>query len=177
MELPKFEQMLLLYPGYYLHGGQYRDAEILKLIGGNTRAMHSHNTASLRMSYALNQYGGRHAIGTQPIILSTRGRDSITGHDNQEYIFRNTAFGPFLAAKYGNPIVELPDKHDHTQTMIPYMGKQGIVRLVSYHHHHAGGHVALWDCDHFYNSRDWTTEMHIISVEFWETPGKNHFST
>ena len=171
MELPKFSQMVLLYPGYYLHGGRHRDKDIIAMIGGHFTS-HMHNTASLRMSWALNKYGGRHAIGTKQINLSKHGKDSYTGKDGQQYIFRNTAFGPFLAERYGNPLVAKPNQLDHTKTMDPFVGKQGIVRLVSYHKSHASGHMGLWDCSHFIKSRDWTTESQIISVEFWEAPGK-----
>ncbi len=177
MEVPKFSQLKLLYPGYYGNGeGQYRDREIVHLIGANATNQlprHIHNTSPLRLSYALNRYGGRHSIGSDPVYLSKRGRDSVTGYDGQEYIFRNTAFGPFLAAKYGNPFLIKPDKLQHTWTTMPFVGVQGILRLVSYHRDHAGGHIALWDCDHFFQSHDWTEEHHLISLEFWESPGNN----
>ena len=166
--------MCLLYPGYTKHGGHYTTSGLVDLIGGNTSHVtaRQRNTASIRMSRALNQYGGRHAIGTAPIFLSHRGKDSYTGKDGQQYIFRNTAFGPFIAAKYGNPKLARPNRRDNRRTMIPFLGKQGIVRLVSYHNRHAGGHVGLWDCGRFFQSKDWTNERHILSVEFWEAPGK-----
>ena len=133
--------------------------------------IHTHDTASLRLSWMLNKFGGRHAIGTVPILLSKQGRDSLPGHDGQEYIFRNTAFGPYLAAKYGDPVLVQP------ASVSSITGKQGIVRLVSYKrakHNHPAGHVALWDCDHFHQSRDWMqTHQHLIALEFWETPGKD----
>lgn len=172
VELPKFSQMCLLYPGYKQYGGHYTNSDVNHLIGGNSSHVTANmrNTASIRMSRMLNQYGGRHAIGTEPILLSHLGEDSYTGKDGQQYIFRNTAFGPFIAAKYGNPSIVKPNRRDHTRTMMPFLGKQGIVRLVSYHRTHAGGHVALWDCKHFFQSKDWTMEQHILSVEFWEAP-------
>ena len=141
--------------------------------------IHSHNTASLRMSWTLNRYSGRHGIGTQPIYLSHEGRDSITGKDGQEYIFRNTAFGPFLAEKYGNPTAIMLDPlhHEPNVTTEHFKDKQGVIRFISYHKDHAGGHIALWDCDHFHQSKDWSTEHHIISVEFWESPGKFFYTT
>ena len=177
MELPKFSQMKILYPGYYMHGGRYRDKDIFDMIGGNIHGLRTHNTASLRMSWVLNKFGGRHSIGTEPILLSKKGRDSVTGDDGVEYIYRNTAFGPFLASRYGNPMVAAPNKADHLKTMDPFQAKQGIVRLVSYHRNkqHAGGHIGLWDCNHFYLSQDWTIEHHLISVEFWEAPGEQVF--
>ncbi|ELU06172.1 hypothetical protein CAPTEDRAFT_201269 [Capitella teleta] len=172
-ELPKFSQMKLLYPGYYLHGGTFRDKDLYQLLG--TNASHAldkvHNTAPMRMSVALNRYNGRHAIGPQPVFLSKRGRDSFTGPNGQEYIFSNTAFGPFMASKYGDPVAVKPDKRHPELTMEAFTGKQGIVRLVSYRRKHPSGHMGLWDCDHFFQSRDWTMDTHIIAVEFWETPG------
>ncbi len=173
MELPTFNEMTLLYPGYYLHGGRFRDSDIFVIIGGQSHDLHTHNTASLRMSLMFNRIGGNHSIGTEPFLLSKRGRDSVKGKDGAEYIYRNTAFGPFLASRYGNPLVAKPNKEDHTQTMNPFQGKQGIVRLVTYNRtkQHAGGHIGLWNCDHFYLTRDWTLDHHVISLEFWETPG------
>lgn len=141
------------------------------MVGGHFTS-HTHNTASIRLSWMLNRYGGIHAIGKARVSLSKHGNDSYLGKDGQEYIFRNTAFGPFLADKYGNPQVAKPNLEDHTKTMDPFRGKKGIVRLVSYQSSHASGHVALWDCDHFIQSRDWTIEKHMISVEFWEAPGE-----
>ena len=134
-----------------MHGGRYRDKDIFHMIGGNIHGLRTHNTASLRMSWVLNKFGGRHSIGTEPILLSKKGQDSVTGDDAMEYIYRNTAFGPFLASRYGNPMVATPNKVDHLKTMDPFQGKQGIVRLVSYHRNkqHAGGHIGLWDCNHF----------------------------
>ena len=145
------------------------------MVGGHFSS-HMHNTAPLRLSWTLNRCGGQHAIGRTRVSLSKHGNDSYAGKDEQEYIFRNTAYGPFLAARYGNPLVARSALKDNGQTDRPSMAdfqrKQGIVRLVSYRGSHAGGHVGLWDCDHFVKSRDWTTESHIIAVEFWEAPGK-----
>ena len=175
MEIPKFNQLKLLYPGWKHHDGDYNDRDVLTLIGAqNTQDFeHAHNTASLRMSYALNRYGGRHSLGDTPVYLSQVSRDSFTGKDGHEYIYRNTAFGPYLALKYGNPVViRIDAAHDAAETMRAFRAKQGIVRFVSYHTDHAGGHIALWDCEHFHQSRDWTTERNIIAVEFWETPGE-----
>jgi hypothetical protein len=104
--------------------------------------------------------------------VESEGIVSIMGRDGQQYIFQNTAFGPFIAGKYGNPHLEKPNKKDSQLTMEPFVGKQGIIRFVSYHADHPGGHIALWDCDHFFQSPDWSNEHHMISVEFWETPGE-----
>ena len=106
-------------------------------------------------------------------MLSKKGRDSITGKDGMEYIFKNIAVGPFLAAKYGNPeYVKLDKSRDQSSdVMSGFRHRQGIVRLVNYNHHHPAGHVGLWDCDHFVESRDWTHDTQLIGVEFWETPG------
>ncbi|KAK2166457.1 hypothetical protein LSH36_39g16059 [Paralvinella palmiformis] len=172
VELPKFGQMILLYPGYHHHGGKYHNQDLAEMIGGNhtNPIRYLHNTSPLRLSVALNRYGGRHAIGSEPITVEGDVIASFIGRDGQQYIYQNTAFGPFLAGKYGNPLLEKPNKKDPSLLMATFTGKQGIVRLVSYHHDHPGGHIALWDCDHFFQSPDWTSEHHMISVEFWETP-------
>ena len=141
------------------------------MIGVSHFQLHTHDTASLRLSWTLNRFGGRHALGTEPYFLSKRGVDSVNGgQDDQQYIFRNTAFGPYLAKKYGDPQVLKPDQINVLQ------GRQGIVRFVNYRtkkHRHPSGHIALWDCTHFYQSKNWTISSdQPISIEFWETPGK-----
>ena len=147
------------------------------MIGGNdTEKLSSlHNTASLRLSLTLNRYGGRHSLPKEPVLLSKKGRDSVTGSDGREYIFRNTAFGPYLAEKYGNPdYAKLSEGETVGSAMGKFRQRQGIIRLVNYNHKHTTGHVGLWDCDHFVHSRDWSHDTQLIGVEFWETPGKNN---
>jgi hypothetical protein len=34
------------------------------------------------------------------------------------------------------------------------------------------GHVALWDCDHFHETKDWISGHSLITAEFWESPGR-----
>lgn len=169
VEVPKFSQMRLMYPGYYKYGGKFRDKSIYKLITDNTTYLHTHDTASLRMSYVLNRYGGRHSIGKNKISLSKHDKDSITGRDGQQYIFRNTAFGPYLAHKYGDPQLTMYKNKTNKNIMSFFIGKRGIVRLVSYNER-AGGHIGLWDCDTFFQSKDWSHADHIISSELWESP-------
>ena len=57
--------MKLMYPGYILEGGTYRDKDIWETTGGVGSYLidHIHNTAPLRLSMVLNQYAGRHSIG------------------------------------------------------------------------------------------------------------------
>jgi len=174
VELPKFSQLKLLYPGYYLHGGSYRDNQIITMVGGNhSHALSSvHNTSPLRLSWTLNRYGGRHAIGHEPVDTSDKGIASTSGSDGQEYIYRSVAFGPFLALKYGEPLAVRPPRHDVTAAMETFHGKQGIIQFLSYGHQHTGGHVGLWDCDHLFQAKDWTAVQHIISIQLWETPGE-----
>lgn len=169
VEVPKFSQMKLMYPGYYKYGGKFRDKSIFKLITDNKTSIRTHNTASLRMSYLLNRYGGRHSIGKDTVCLTKHEKDSITGKDGQEYIFRNTAFGPFLAHKYGNPQIIMLNRTKNKNVMSHFIGKRGIVRLVSFNRH-ASGHIGLWDCDSFFQSKDWSQDTHIISSELWESP-------
>jgi len=210
LETPKFSQLRILYPGYPEYGGHYHQQRLLRIILGQeavddpTYAVRGvddgesssplsasavlqarHHSAAVRLSYTLNRYGGRHAVGTVPVQLthySSTPVDSFTGVNGQQYIFRNEAFGPFLAERYGNPEVvwtAVGDvnsvnkrKSSPSSPMSAFVGRQGIVRIVSFRRHSENGHVALWDCNRFHQSRDWSTGSHVISIEFWESAGK-----
>ncbi|CAH1783043.1 unnamed protein product [Owenia fusiformis] len=157
------------YLGYTQYSGNFRDQDVIKLIGGSGKTRF-HDTAALRLSYVLNRIGHEHAIGTKRIKISKHNKDSYRGGNNEQYIFRNVAFGPYLAKKYGNPIILKPHKYNSAKTMWPILGKQGLVRFVTYQKQKPNGHIALWDCDKFYQSPDWTKENRLVSVEFWESP-------
>jgi len=144
--------------------------------------------AAVRLSWTLNRYGGRHAIGRHPVVLSGHGKDSFIGADGQQYIFRNEAFGPYLAARYGDPVVQRlkadRDADDQGRrrprrrrrpSWPAVVGRQGIVRVVRYAGGREDGHVGLWDCDRFHESRDWSLDTHVIAVEFWEAAGSCRF--
>ena len=194
METPKFSQLRLLYPGYRHHGGKYTNDDVMKLVLGFTsnvstptvdhRSLHG-GAAAVRLSWTLNRYGGRHAIGREPVELSGHGKDSFTGADGQQYIYRNEAFGPFLAARYGDPVVKRLTTGDVADSRkrrrrrrllwTALAGRQGIVRVVRYVGGRENGHIGLWDCDRFYESRSWTLDTHLITVEFWESAGALNF--
>ena len=55
-----------------------------------------------------------------------------------------------------------------------FWGKQGMLRVITYTNKHntPKGHVALWDCNHFHQAKDWIAGKTLISVEFWESPGE-----
>lgn len=185
VETPKFSQLRLLYPGYRHHGGKYSGDDVIQLVLGHTGnstadcGLLRGGSAAIRLSWTLNRYGGRHAIGHSPVRLSGRGLDSVTGTDTMQYIFRNEAFGPYLAARYGDPVVERLTNSDGASTerrrrrwsLKGLAGRRGIVRVVRYVGGREHGHVGLWDCDRFYESRDWSLDAHLVAVEFWEAPG------
>ena len=198
METPKFSQLRLLYPGYRHHGGKYTNDDVVKLVlGFSSDSSTPHvdhdllhgGAAAVRLSWTLNRYGGRHAIGRNPVQLSGHLKDSFTGADGQEYIFRNEAFGLFLAARYGDPVVvRLTSGQEADASTLrrrrrrrwrslrtALSGRQGIVRVVRYVGGREDGHVGLWDCDRFYESRDWSLDVYLITVEFWEAAGSRHF--
>jgi len=163
----------------------------MKLVLGDTstapvdRGAFHGGAAAVRLSWTLNRYSGRHAIGRNPIQLSGRGTDSFVGSDGQQYIFRSAAFGPFLAARYGDPVVVRLTTGQEADTSklwrrrrrwrrslhAALAGRQGIVRVVRYVGGREDGHVGLWDCDRFHESRDWSLDAHLITVEFWEAAG------
>jgi len=144
--------------------------------------------AAVRLSWTLNRYGGRHAIGRDPVQLIGRGKDSFVGADGQQYIYRSEAFGPFLAARYGDPVVERLTAWGDADTtkrqrrrrwrrpsLAALAGRQGIMRAVRYVGGRREGHVGLWNCGRFYESRDWTLDTQLITVEFWEAAGSRSY--
>lgn len=174
--LPNFADLRRSYPGYHHHGGLYRNHELLNLLGVHeTKNIILRDTSALRLSFSLNQIGGVHSLGTQLIRLSKFGQDSITGKDNLQYIYLPIAFGPYLADKYGYPNISKLHLTDPVQTRNIFWGKQGILRVITYtqHGNQPKGHVALWDCNHFHESKDWISENSLLTVEFWESPDSN----
>ena len=174
--LPNFRDLARYYPGYSHHGGRYHNHHVIDMIGLNPEdaTLLLHDTSALRLSYALNRIAGRHSLGRQLIRLSKYGHDSISGTDGLEYIFHPIAYGPFLADKYGYPSVSKLHALDPISTKKNFWGKQGILRVITYtkKKNLPKGHVALWDCNHFHESKDWIAGHSLITVEFWESPGK-----
>lgn len=175
MPLPDFAQLREHYPGYAHHGGRYHNKQLIRMIGLNAAdaSLLLHDTSALRLSYSLNRIGGRHSLGRQLIRLSKYGHDSVSGTDGLEYIFHPIAYGPFLADKYGYPTVSKLHQQDPKSTKQNFWGRQGILRVITYtkKNNLPIGHVALWDCNHFHESKDWIAGNSLITVEFWESPG------
>ncbi|XP_013403138.1 uncharacterized protein LOC106168566 [Lingula anatina] len=171
LQLPKFEDLKAHYPGYRHYGGKYSDTELYTLIGRQTKHWR-HNTSSLRLSYTLNTIGGRHAVVNHLPTYTVQKNETIRGKDNHRYIFRAIASGPFLAAKYESPVILRLHSGGPDVIAKFLMGKQGIVRLLTFRERtlHADGHMALWDCDHFHQIKDFSRSHHIIAVELWQTP-------
>lgn len=134
-----------------------------------------HDTSALRLSYAFNKVGGEHSLGKQLIRLSKYGQDSVQGKQGMQFIFHPIAYGPYMADKYGYPSVSKVHETDPLDTMKSFYGKQGILRVLTYtkQGNIPNGHVALWDCTHFHQTKDWITKHTLISVEFWESPGQS----
>ncbi|KAK7109968.1 hypothetical protein V1264_013914 [Littorina saxatilis] len=177
MALPNFQDLARFYPGYWHHGGRYHNHHLLAMIGTQPQdaSLLLHDTSALRLSYALNRIGGRHSLGRQLIRLSKFGHDSISGADGLEYMFHPIAYGPFLADKYGYPSVSKLHEQDPVSTKKNFWGRQGILRVITYTKvkNMPKGHVALWDCNHFHESKDWIAGHSLITVEFWESPDSN----
>ncbi|KAL4231053.1 hypothetical protein ACF0H5_008636 [Mactra antiquata] len=174
--LPRFQDLRAHYPGYFHYGGEYRNHELEETIGINDNSnLLLHDTSALRLSYSLNNIGGNHSLGTELIRLSKFGHDSIEGKNKMQYIFLPISFGPYLADKYGYPNISKLHQLDPVQTKHAFWGKQGILRVITYtvHGNQPKGHVALWDCYHFYQSKDWIAENNLVTVEFWESPDSN----
>lgn len=174
--LPLFAQLKGKYPGYLHHGGNYRNHELLHMLGvkRNTTLL-LHDTSALRLSYALNKIGGEHSLGTSMIHLSKYGQDSLAGRDGLQLIFLPISFGPYLADKYGFPNVSKLHEQDPLLTKHTFWKKQGILRVITYtkSSNQPKGHVALWDCTRFHQSKDWIAGHSLLTVEFWESPDSN----
>lgn len=171
--LPRFQDLRAHYPGYSHHGGQYRNHELYNLIGiERNNNLLLHDTSALRLSYSLNQIGGVHSLGKEMIRFSRFGHDSIEGKDQLQYIFLPISYGPYLADKYGYPNISKLHQINPVQTKHTFWGKQGILRVITYTNHgnQPKGHVALWDCYHFHQTKDWIAQNSLLTVEFWESP-------
>lgn len=174
IQLPLFSQLKKYYPGYKHHGGRYHNNHLIWLIGCDRKQLLK-DTSALRLSYSLNKIEGKHSLGKELIRLSKYGKDSVTGRDGLQYIYHPIAYGPYLADKYGYPSVSKLHQLYPKDTKKKFWGKQGILRVITYtkHSNLPKGHVALWDCNHFHQSKDWIAKHSLITVEFWESPDSN----
>ncbi|XP_076103147.1 uncharacterized protein LOC143072204 [Mytilus galloprovincialis] len=172
--LPSFTKMKEHYPGYKHAGGRYHNNHLIDMIGCKRKLL-LHDTSALRLSYSFNKVGGEHSLGHDLIHLSRNGIDSVVGTDGLQYIYHPIAYGPFLADKYGYPTISKLHQFDPVSTKKNFWGKQGILRVITYRKikNLPVGHVALWDCDHFHETKDWISGHSLITVEFWESPDSN----
>ncbi|KAK6185062.1 hypothetical protein SNE40_007383 [Patella caerulea] len=172
--LPAFAKLKANYPGYKHHGGPLNNHHLIRMIGCESNLL-LHDTSALRLSRALNKVGDPHSLGKELIRLSKFGRDSVPGKDGLQYIYHPIAYGPYLADKYGYPSVSKLHQTDPVDTKKNFWGKQGILRVITYtkKQNRPKGHVALWDCNQFHQSKDWIAGRSLITVEFWEAPDSN----
>lgn len=176
IQLPSFSEMKRLYPGFYHFGGDYRNNDIIRLLGiEDSRDLLLHDTTALRLSYTLNMIGNQHSLGNDVIRLSKYGTDSVSGRNGVQYIFHPLAFGPYLADKYGYPSVTKMHLFDPERVKQSFLNKQGIMRVITYtqEDNEPKGHIVLWDCNGFHQSRDFFYGHTLLSVEFWESPDTN----
>lgn len=177
LQLPTFAELRQHYPGYAHFGGVLHNHQLVDAIGCDRHHtdLLLHDTSALRLSAALNKIGGSHSLGRELIRLSKYGRDSVSGRDGLQYIYHPIAYGPFLADKYGYPTVSKLHQQDALNTKMNFWGQQGLLRIITYKHkdHMPKGHVALWDCNHFHQAKDWIAKADghsLITVEFWRSP-------
>lgn len=156
--------------------GQYTNLDVFALVGkAPLPEQRKDDTTALRLSVALNNIGGVHRLGTDEIHISKNyEEDSLRGRNGLQYIYRSIAYGPFLAMKYKSPELININQFHPDQTLDSLRGRRGIIRFVTFHNHlrHADARILLWDCDHLYQSRDFSQMHHLISVEFWELSGQ-----
>ena len=171
--IPEFQKLQTFYPGHKHFGGRFSHHKLKEMIGITEKRL-LHDTSALRLSYSLNKIGGKHSLGSELIQLSKTGHDSVSGKTGLQYIYNPIAFGPYLADKYGYPNVSILHQTDPIATKKRFYGKQGILEIITYTKkgNRPKGHIVLWDCDHIYQAKDWITKHHLITVEFWQSPGK-----
>ncbi|KAK3094548.1 hypothetical protein FSP39_003172 [Pinctada imbricata] len=171
IRLPSFSKLKLHYPGYKHFGGKFTHKRIKSRLGYSQTDL-LHDTSALRLSFALNKIGGEYSIGTTPIHLSKHGKDSVQDRDGLQYLYNPIAFGPYFADKYGYPNVSVLHQKDPIATKKRFWGKQGVMEIITYTKkgNFPKGHIALWDCDHIHQAKDWISKHTLITVEFWETP-------
>ena len=171
--IPEFQKLQTFYPGHKHFGGRFSHHKLKEMIGITEKRL-LHDTSALRLSYSLNKIGGKHSLGSELIQLSKTGHDSFSGKTGLQYIYNPIAFGPYLADKYGYPNVSILHQTDPIATKKRFYGKQGILEIITYtkRGNRPKGHIVLWDCDHIYQAKDWITKHHLITVEFWQSPGK-----
>lgn len=170
--LPSFQKLLHHYPGYKHFGGRFSHHRIVDIIGCNKTDL-LHDTSALRMSFALNKIGSVYSIGHEPIHLSKFGKDSVAGRDGYQYLFHPLAFGPYMADKFGYPSISVLHDKDPIATKRKFWGKQGIMEIITYTKfgNKPKGHIALWNCDRLYQTKDWISKHSLLTIQFWESPG------
>lgn len=169
--LPSFQKLLHHYPGYKHFGGRFSHHRIVDIIGCNKTDL-LHDTSALRMSFALNKIGSVYSIGHEPIHLSKFGKDSVAGRDGYQYLFHPLAFGPYMADKFGYPSISVLHDKDPIATKRKFWGKQGIMEIITYTKfgNKPKGHIALWNCDRLYQTKDWISKHSLLTIQFWESP-------
>lgn len=176
LPLPNFSDLSAQYPGYKHYGGQYRNQDVYGAIGQSAVdvAAQRQDSSGLRLSLALNRLSGLHRLGMDTLTISKHDTDSVRGNDNLQYIYRTRAFGPLLAMKYHSPELIYRTPSTTIESIRNKLrGRQGIVRIVTFHNEHKSfdTRISLWDCERFYQARDYLLMHHIVSVEFWQLPG------
>ena len=174
ISIPSFQKLLYHYPGYKHYGGRFSHRRIIDIIGCNKTDL-LHDTSALRISFAFNKIGSIYSIGYEPIHLSKYGKDSVSGRDNLQYLFHPLAFGPYMADKYGYPSISVLHDKDPIATKRKFWGKQGIMEIITYTKfgNKPKGHIALWNCDRLFQTKDWISKHTLLTIQFWESPGKN----
>lgn len=170
MPLPSYQNLTRYYPGYPGYGGSVHDNQLYVTSGALPPRRHM-DTSALRMSVTLNKLGGEHSIDSSAKLLNEGNIDYTNTAYGRLIITKAEEFGPFLENKYHSPRTFKLNGIRPRKVVHALLGKRGIVRMAVYKYKMATARIALWDCDHFYQTRDWSLNRHLIAVDFWETPG------
>ena len=147
-ELPKFSNL----SSNFLNVAKLTAEDVCKLIGGKVLQNYQNtpefkNACAIRLSYAFNKIAGHKIPYTN--------NKTVSGSDNNWYIYRVTDMVNYLKDNYGNPISTTTDK---------IRGRHGIIWQSECGWGDASGHLDVWDnnnsLNHFYNE--------CQDVYFWE---------
>uniref|UniRef100_K1RPJ9 Uncharacterized protein n=1 Tax=Magallana gigas TaxID=29159 RepID=K1RPJ9_MAGGI len=108
----------------------------------------------------------------QKLLHHYPGYKHFGGRFSHHRIVDIIAFGPYMADKFGYPSISVLHDKDPIATKRKFWGKQGIMEIITYTKfgNKPKGHIALWNCDRLYQTKDWISKHSLLTIQFWESP-------
>jgi hypothetical protein len=132
VRLPPFGTLTANYPT------DANGEQVKREIGGEmTQSWLGTNTCVMRMSKAFNYAGKTHEIPRHH-----KGLLTVRGDDKRNYAIRVAEFILYLNEKYGAPDIV---KRGNDISLLPFLGKTGLIAWHITGWSDATGHFTLWD--------------------------------